>query len=452
MLPDVALLEIFQFYVDEEEWYTLVHVCRKWRNVVFGSPRRLNLRLSCIASTPTREMLDIWPHNLPITVWDERDEVIDDALDMDNIFAALEHNDRICNLDLAYFGTPSPGLKKVLAALQRPFPELTSLELWCGESTPVQPDSFLGGSAPRLRSLFLSSIPFPGLPKLLLSATHLVNLGLQRIPHSGYISPEAMVTSLSVLTRLEVLKIEFESLGSRLAQKSRYLPPQTRTLLPVLTGLRFVGVDQYLEDFVARIDAPLLKKLDISFNHRHSFDTLQITQFISRSLKFKTYNEARVVFSDGFASGVVRVTLPQESGGGIELAIYCEAVWQLSSLVQLCSSFRQGPISVVENLYITEDRVFPPDWPDDNESNQWQELFHAFTAVKGLYISREFVTEVASALVGERVTEVFPALRTLFLEETLSTGPLQEIIEFVAARQVAGHPISVSNWERKPYE
>lgn len=30
MLPDVALLTVFDFYVDIEEWQTLVHVCRKW--------------------------------------------------------------------------------------------------------------------------------------------------------------------------------------------------------------------------------------------------------------------------------------------------------------------------------------------------------------------------------------------------------------------------------------
>ena len=44
MLPDIALLETFDFYVhDAQKWYTLVHVCRKWRSVVFGSPRRLGL-------------------------------------------------------------------------------------------------------------------------------------------------------------------------------------------------------------------------------------------------------------------------------------------------------------------------------------------------------------------------------------------------------------------------
>jgi len=49
----------------------------------------------------------------------------------------------------------------------------------------------------------ISWVPYPGLPKLLSSATHLVTLHLLNIPHSGYISPEAMVTALSTLTRLE---------------------------------------------------------------------------------------------------------------------------------------------------------------------------------------------------------------------------------------------------------
>jgi len=64
MLPDIALLEIFDFYMHgawTEAWQMLVHVCRKWRDVVFGSPRRLNLLLSCTARKPVKAMLDVWP-------------------------------------------------------------------------------------------------------------------------------------------------------------------------------------------------------------------------------------------------------------------------------------------------------------------------------------------------------------------------------------------------------
>jgi hypothetical protein len=110
ILPDVALLEIFDFYVDEKDiqaWHTLVHVCQKWRNIVFGSPRRLNLRLLCKAGTPVRETLDVWPP-LPIVVLDEGYE----KWGVDNITAALERNDRICRLGL--LGVPSSQLEKIL--------------------------------------------------------------------------------------------------------------------------------------------------------------------------------------------------------------------------------------------------------------------------------------------------------------------------------------------------
>jgi hypothetical protein len=71
--------------------------------------------------------------------------------------------------------------------------------------------------------------------------------------------------------------------------------------------------------------------------------------------------------------------------------------------------------------------------------------------VKALYISREFVSKIAPALqelVGERVTEVLPALQTLLFEEPLSSGPDQEAVEeFISARRLASHPVAVSLWE-----
>jgi hypothetical protein len=276
MLPDVVLLEIFNFYVGEnrinrvdeeqiEAWHTLVHVCRKWRIVVYGSPHRLGLRLRCSTSTPVRETLDVWPL-LPIVIIGEEDE----KWGMDNIIAAVEHKDRICELKL--WVVPISQMEKVLVAMQQPFPELTTLWLEPKvETAPVVvPTSFLGGSAPRLRNLSLDYISFPGLPKLLLSAIHLVHLELRNIPRSGYISPEVMVTIISVLTRLEKLDIGFASPRSCPDQKSRR--PPTHTLLPVLTKLWFKGASEYLEDFVAQINAPLLDNLTILFFDQLTFN------------------------------------------------------------------------------------------------------------------------------------------------------------------------------------
>src|SRR5579863_448060 len=73
MLPDNVLLEIFDHCRGDDDhftpkiWKPLVHVCRRWRQIVFASPRRLHLLLVCDVRTPVKKLLDIWPL-LPIAV------------------------------------------------------------------------------------------------------------------------------------------------------------------------------------------------------------------------------------------------------------------------------------------------------------------------------------------------------------------------------------------------
>ncbi len=304
--------------------------------------------------------------------------------------------------------------------MQVPFPELTRLHFGSKDETvPVVPDSFLGGSAPRLRSLTLDGILFSGLSRLLLSATDLVDLSLSNIPHSGYISPRAMATCLSTLTRLKSLTLNFQSPQSRPDPGSRCARPATRTVLPALTEMRFTGVSEYLEDLVARIDAPLLHVLDIRFFLQLVFDTPQLAQFIARTPQLQAHDEARVVFSDSGAT----VSLPRRCDDrGLELGISCRQIdWQLSSLAQVCGScFPRALISAVEHLYIFEGQ-FPPRHLEDGdiENNQWQELFLPFTTVRNLYLSEGFAPRVMLALqefVRDRAISVFPALQYLHLE------------------------------------
>jgi hypothetical protein len=181
VLPDDILLEIFDFcmgspwYEDKarvEEWQSLVHVCRQWRSLVLASPSRLNLQLFCTPKTPARDTLDVWPA-LPLIV----KGCVTSSSGTDNVIAALAQSNRVCKVDL--FGLADRQWAEVWAAMQVPFPELTDLQLFSdGETLPVIPDSFLDGSAPRLRHFILDGIPFPELPKLQLSATHLASVGL----------------------------------------------------------------------------------------------------------------------------------------------------------------------------------------------------------------------------------------------------------------------------------
>ena len=451
MLPDDVLLVIFDFCVVRDSgtgsitlpgmaWVLLAHVCRRWRSVVFESPCRLNMQLVCIEKTPARDTLDIWPP-LPLQIWNRGSPIEN----VDNIIAVLERSDRVCYISLMNSGRSD--LEKLLAAMQVPFLELTRLLLWSvDETVSALPDSFLGGSAPRLEDLFLDFLPFPGLPKLLLSATHLIHLRLDDIPHSGYFSPEAIVTALSALTHLETLWLRFTSPQSRPDPAHQRPPPPTRSVLPALTWFSFKGVNEYLEVVVARINAPRLDTLTIVFFNDIVFDTPQLTHFISCTPMLKTFTKARITFEGGAAS-IDR--LSRSSYKGLQVKILCEKLdWQISSMEQVCTSCLP-PLSMLEDLYIKIPRP-QPNWQDNIENALWLDLLHPFSTVKNLYLSKEITPRIVPALqevVAGGMTEVLPTLQNILLEEGQSLGPLgpvqEGIQQFIAMRQDTGHPIAV---------
>jgi len=462
-LPDEVLLEIFDFYAGQDQipvinycwWHTLVHVCRRWRNVVFASPRRLRLELLYLCNRSVKEMLDTWPE-LPIIIFDlDPSRPPKTVENVENVIDALELKDRVAEIILH---VSCSEMERFAAVMQDPFPALTHLELRSNdEMAQVISDSFLGGSAPRLRSLDLRGIPFPALPRLLLSATDLVILDLWNIPHSGYISPEAMVASLSALTRLESLIIGFQSPLSRPAEASRRRPPLIRTLFPALTSLGFRGVTEYLEDLVARIDAPLLVEFWIIFFNQLVFDLLQLPKFLCRTETFTVINHTKVVFNGHFT----RVDFSSRTEtSSLSLTISCrELDWQLSSLSQVCNSVLLA-LSTMDMEYPDLDLHIYGAYPllieDDMEDTQWLELLHPFTNVKDLCLFREVATCIAPALqevAGERVTEILPTLQNIFLDGFYGehVHVPKAISEFVAARQLSGCPVAIHRrrWDSK---
>lgn len=290
ILPDDVLLVIFDFYINDFEdldeklpikdrvgvW--LVHVCQRWRSVVLGSPRRMNLQLVCTPSTAVLETLDIWPA-FPLVV--HCHYVPYPLSGIHNILTALKYRDRVRKINIEN-GEDLPW-EKFMAVMQVPFPELTDLMLASYGTKPVLPNTFLGGSAPRLRLLQLDHIQFPGLPTLLLSATHLVHLRLYNIPQPGYISPTAMVTCLSTLTSLESFSLGFTLFPLPPAQNDQPRHLSTHSTLPALTNFSFRGSRIFLDDFVSLIDAPKLNKLSVYISPRFDRDTTQLDRFVSRT-------------------------------------------------------------------------------------------------------------------------------------------------------------------------
>ena len=171
-LPDNVLREIFDFYLGKDDaelfdhrynydgWQTLVHVCYRWRCIVFASPRRLDLKLYCTRQRSVNsKTLDTWPA-LPIVIAVHE---MQSKVDVTNVTTAFRHCNRVCKILYRNEQFQDSFLEE-FAAIDEPFPALTILDLISlGQDVPVLPDSFLGGSAPRLRSLDLAGIPYPSL-------------------------------------------------------------------------------------------------------------------------------------------------------------------------------------------------------------------------------------------------------------------------------------------------
>ena len=117
----------------------------------FGSPRCLDLQLFCAPGTH-RDNVNVWTP-LPLVILDRDCH----TKGLDNIVALLEYSDRVREINLKNISSLHY-FEKVLAATQKPFPQLTNLTLWsphrvAAVKMPVDFDSFLGASAPHLREL-----------------------------------------------------------------------------------------------------------------------------------------------------------------------------------------------------------------------------------------------------------------------------------------------------------
>ena len=432
-----------------------MHVCRRWRSIVFASPRRLDLKLYC---TPRRSVnsqaLDIWPE-LPIVIYAQG---MQSEKDVTNVIDALRHHDRVCQIYYQDMGSEHSTFLNKLAAIDEPFPALTALELFAYRpNVPVLPDSFLGGSAPRLRSLRLWGIPYPSIGTLLSSTTDLVRLSLCRIPHSGYVAPETIVPCLPTLTRLESLELGFQHPRSRDNRTSRHPPPLTRVVFPNLTSFDFHGDIEYLEDILSQIETPLLDRSEFDLFNQLVFDTPLLGHFIRRTEAFMTSHAARLEFHNILTTQAIRIGLlerEETADGELDrhvrwLTISCKPLdWRrFSALTQVLNSFLSS-LSMLESLKIGE--VCDRGWEGKIEAVQWQELLHLFTAVKKLTLKSEFTVRLVAPalqeLAVERATDVLPALQNLFLRtgDWRPSGPVKEAIEqFIAARQLCGHPVTV---------
>ena len=460
MLPDDVLLGIFDFCEDNHDrcnighvwdWHFLVHVCRRWRQVIFASPHHLNLKILCTNQTPVRKNLGIWPA-FPIVVdyYTVHYESGGTPLNEDNIVAALDSKnlDRVCFVRLGVTGSQ---LKRIATVMQKPFPTLKYLHIVLEDeyaSAPVLLDGFLGGSAPGLKKIVFSGVPYPALPTLLLSASGLVELGLHSI---SPISPEAMVTSLDALPRLERFSIEFDSSTTSLPDRI-YSPPITQSVLPALTSFRFRGLNEYLEDLVSRIDCPQLSAISVVYlNPPIDFPATRLVEFVDRSVgpRSTVFRRGQVVVrkrSTTFTLYHTKYPSLDPCSDWPPFTRDSEAFeWRVTHMAQVLSRV-SATLSNVVHL-----ELYKGPHHGCMSTVEYQRVLCQFSAVRTLKVGWEIAERMARTLedlIEERVVELFPFLELILLQGQ----PASSIEKFVALRQLSGHFVTVVDCEEEFYK
>ena len=459
VLPDDVLLQIFEWcrvgcnplwspFNPALDMHRLIHICRRWRHLIFSSPHCLSVYLLCTYRTPASKNLGFWPA-FPIVIdytnYPDYNGKNLSPNDEDNVIAALKKPDRVRSLRLP---VTSLLLGKVASMTQDKFPILTQLWLSSNdEDVSVLPGEILGGTAACMQEIHLEGIPFPSLPTFLSSTTNLVVLYLHRIPYTGYISPEVMAASLAMLTRLGDLSIEFQSSTFSRDQSGTRGEATllTRVVLSALTSFEFQGASDYLENLVAHVDAPRLASIKITYFDQLVFQVPQLFRFAGQTqvLEPAHFKYAQVNFRGSHVYIGLHSEQSESGRSHFALRILCQRLdWQVSRLAEVLS--QSSPLLTnVDHLSIGAYDLQSSS-QDDMDNIAWLELLRQFIAVKALRVSAQVAGHVADALKDvtvDMVPGIMPVLRLLFLEDESA----RRVGDFILTRQRFGLPVTLAN-------
>ncbi|KAH9171656.1 hypothetical protein EDB89DRAFT_1080950 [Lactarius sanguifluus] len=288
--------------------------------------------------------------------------------------AVLKPSGRVSSINL----TATKSLLKRLSSIKRPFSELEDLVLLSRDGVLLTlPNAFRWG--PRLRCLHSTRIAVPGLLQLLCSSTNLVDLRPHEVIDYCQFPPEALAIALSEMAQLRSLSLHFLSTADYPVLLTH---SWGRAVLPVLSRLNFRGLSEYLECLVARINAPRLGDIELTFLNLNQdiVGFSKLREFIDRIETHKSHRRAHIL-SSGRA---ISISLTQPGAPArIKLQLLCEPLGdQLLSMTRVCDHLSASLFNV-EDLCISMTR---PSRRGGSDDNGWQDLLDSFTGVKWFHI------------------------------------------------------------------
>ena len=430
-LSDEVLLEIFRYHLDASpwSWSRLIHICRKWRHLVFLHRRSLQLRLFCTHGTPVKRTLDCWPRSLPIVVDYGGVPGLDPPTleDENDIMAALNQPDRVHSISL----TITSSLLERLSAIKRPFLKLEHLILVSRDGVQLTlPSAFQWGQ--RLRRLHLTRIVIPTLVQLHNSS--ITDLQLHEVSNPFHSSPNALPNALFRMAQLRSLSPRSLSTSDHVAVS---LPSWNRVVLPALTRLKYRGIDRELENLVARIDdAPRLEDIEVTFSNESITDLSKLIAFIDRIEIHKSHRQAHILSSENAIS--ISFVQPGAPTRIKFRSVHDSLYLRLFFMARIFTRF-SALLLDVEDLHINVAQQSIQE--DTSYIAQWLQLLNLFGGVHWLHVVGKLSTEIVRLLDKAEL----PALHGLYIPQPGPCHvPLREaVVSFMTLRRLSGHPIVV---------
>jgi F-box-like len=462
-LPDELLVEIFDLYRRANvglsdyqlwsiklEWFNLIHVCKRWRTVMFESSSRLDLyfllkprmrgNLNTIMSRHSPPLpIDIDYEYSPVQVLKPKD--------MGRMVAALKRPDRIRRIALS---GKDEHLAKLFKATKCPFPALESLELELRIGFMVIPATFLKGSNLHLRTLKLRHIFLPSIERLLSSAPALSSLSLEYYSNVG---PEPAMTQL--LSYLQVVPC-LRHLGLEISCSINPLPQPTESqksfALPKLTSLRYRGRSAFLNTLMAGFEAPSLREVDISLYDLTLPPISHLTRLIE-DVVWENYHAFKVILErDYFRFGLLsRSDDINDHSPRFRLLLFRFPDFA-ESMMQLSRAF-SAKFSAIQELIVIS-RHTTDAWED---VIPWHRFLLPFSSVKSVMFDGTNYLRIANTLLrdqGGSNLAFLPVLEKIevckYSSYSARISETQQALEqaafesFVSAREQAGLPIKVS--------
>ena len=449
-LDDDSLLQIFSCFrlEGEHDWYlrlawrNLVQVCQRWRYLIYDSWSHLDLCLLLSNDPPSSDTPSYLPP-LPvvITCSDVTGTMAQKGEDKIQLGLQQQHS----RVRRVVFRAPSSSLRMWLEPMNKPFPILRDLSLFCmslttTEMSPVLPETL---QAPDLRHLSLHGIGLPKDLSLLSSTIALSRLSLTHIQESFYFPPGQLVTRLQGLPHLEELSIGFAIPIPLPSFEKELLPaPIPPVTLHTLRQLTFHGEGVYLDNLVAQINTPLLERLSLALLFDPDFTLVHLNEFTHHRTQGSGCPVAQITFNKDGAS-IDAGYYEQQGTGKLSVHVNCKPLnWQIDSATQVCGALGKVLSAVKEFTLDLDVDGIPSSWENTLGSMMWHELLLPFTGVKKLHIGSSLTLELSRAL--ESVTlELLPELQELELQLKIdhATNAFSSFVKFVNTRESVGRPV-----------